>query len=179
MVGKIVEHSQPVRGVKISSRIKRKWLRTVLELKIALLSIGGSKGGHQGRAPPPWGSKFFHFHAVFGKKLKNNSTFGSWPPPGKILDPPLLMAINKRSIKWKSIYLFYTFCFNQFIKFVSVGYSRSVRADISKYRSFLNPLQRCLEVTSLILIRNYLRTITCAITYTRNCLIRHGEPLHY
>ena len=41
------------------------------------------RGGRQGRAPPP-GSKFFHFHAVFGKKLKNNSTFGSWgPPPGK------------------------------------------------------------------------------------------------
>ena len=122
MVGKIVEHSQPVRGVKISSRIERKWLRTVVELKIALL-----------------------------------------------------MAINKRSIKWKSIYLFYTFCFNQFIKFVSVGYSLSVRADISKYRSFLNPLQRCLEATSLILIRNYLRTITCAITYTRNCLILDTE----
>ena len=27
----------------------------------------------------PWGSKFFHFHAVFGKlKEKNNSTFGSF-----------------------------------------------------------------------------------------------------
>ena len=31
------------------------------------------------RAPP--GSKFFHFHAVFGKNLKNNSNFGSWRPP--------------------------------------------------------------------------------------------------
>ena len=30
--------------------------------------IGGSRG-RQGRAPPP-GSKFFHFHAVFGKKLE-------------------------------------------------------------------------------------------------------------
>ena len=30
--------------------------------------------GHQGR-PPPRESKFFHFHAVFGKKLKNNSNF--------------------------------------------------------------------------------------------------------
>ena len=26
-------------------------------------------GGRQGRAPP-WGSKFFHFHAVFGKKFE-------------------------------------------------------------------------------------------------------------
>ena len=53
-------------------------------------SIGGSKGGRQGRALPPRGSKFFHFHAVFGKNVKNNSNFGSWRPPlGKILDPPL------------------------------------------------------------------------------------------
>ena len=48
---------------------------------VGIASIGGSKGGRQGRAPP--GSKFFHFHAVFGKKLKNNSTFGSWRPPGE------------------------------------------------------------------------------------------------
>ena len=52
-------------------------------------TIGGSKGGRQGRAPPR-GSKFFHFHAVFSKNLKNNSNFGSWRTPlGKILDPPL------------------------------------------------------------------------------------------
>ena len=31
-------------------------------------------------APPP-GLKFFHFHAVFGKNLKNNSNFGSWRTP--------------------------------------------------------------------------------------------------
>ena len=48
------------------------------------------QGGAPGTRAPPLGSKFFHFHAVFGKKLKNNSIFGSWPPPlGKILDPPL------------------------------------------------------------------------------------------
>ena len=40
-------------------------------------TIGGSKGGARD-ARPPWGSKFFHFHAVFGKILKNNSNFGSW-----------------------------------------------------------------------------------------------------
>ena len=49
------------------------------------------QGGRQGRVSPP-GSKFFHFHAVFGKKLKNNSTFGSRRIPlGKILDPPLFI----------------------------------------------------------------------------------------
>ena len=42
--------------------------------------IGGSKGGAPG-TPPPWGSKFFHFHAVFAKKLNNNSPFGSWRTP--------------------------------------------------------------------------------------------------
>ena len=62
--------------------------------KLKSVCIGGSKGGRQGRAPPPWGSKFFHFHAVFGKKIENNSTFGSWRTPlGKILDPPLVWAI--------------------------------------------------------------------------------------
>ena len=43
-----------------------------------------------GARDAPRGSKFFLFHAVFGEKMKNNSTFGSWrTPPGKILDPPL------------------------------------------------------------------------------------------
>ena len=83
---------------KISHPSKKNWwylflmqlyMKSIIILNI--LIIGGSKGGRQGRAPP-WGSKFFHFHAVFGKKLKNNSIFGSWRPPlGKILDPPLLI----------------------------------------------------------------------------------------
>ena len=64
-----------------------------------LIYIGGSKGGRQGRAPPPWGSKFFHFHAVFGKNLKNNSNFGSWRTSlGKILDPPLIYVAFRRTI---------------------------------------------------------------------------------
>ena len=45
-----------------------------------VICIGGSKGGARD-APPPRGSKFFHFHAVFGKNLKNNSNFGSWRTP--------------------------------------------------------------------------------------------------
>ena len=36
----------------------------------------------EGARNMPPGSKFFHFHAVFSKKiLKNNSTFGSWHTP--------------------------------------------------------------------------------------------------
>ena len=66
---------------------------------MCFLPIGGSKGG--ARDAPPLGSKFFHFHAVFDKKLKNNSIFGSWRPPlGKILDPPLLPVTIWKKIFW-------------------------------------------------------------------------------
>ena len=42
------------------------------------------QGGAPGTRAPPWGSKFFHFHVVLGKNVKNNSNFGSWrPPPGE------------------------------------------------------------------------------------------------
>ena len=52
--------------------------------------IGGSKGGRQGRAPPPGGPNSFIFMQFLAKKLQNNSTFGSWRPLlGEILDPPL------------------------------------------------------------------------------------------
>ena len=62
-----------------------------------IILIGGSKGGAPGTRAPPWGSKFFHFHAVFGKNLKNNSNFGSWRTPlGKILDPPLILMTKSR-----------------------------------------------------------------------------------
>ena len=65
-----------------------------------ILSLADPRGGARD-ARPPWGSKFFHFHAVFGKNVKNNSNFGSWRPPlGKILDPPLYYIHKKhRSIK--------------------------------------------------------------------------------
>ena len=42
-------------------------------------AFAGPKGGT--RDMPPWGSKFFHFHAVFSKNFKNNSNFGSWRTP--------------------------------------------------------------------------------------------------
>ena len=51
-------------------------------------ALADPRGAPGTRAPR--GSKFFHFHAVFGKNLKNNSNFGSWRTPlGKIVDPPL------------------------------------------------------------------------------------------
>ena len=47
--------------------------------------IGGSRGWRQGRAPPPpWGSKFFHFHAVFSKIIRKIIDFWELaPPPGE------------------------------------------------------------------------------------------------
>ena len=45
---------------------------------------------------PPWGSKFFQFHAVFGNIWPNRvlaPPLGSWRPLlGEILDPPLMVA---------------------------------------------------------------------------------------
>ena len=48
---------------------------------------GGSKGGREGRVPPPTsGPKFLHFHAVFGKDWPNNRLA---PPPLGLAPPPL------------------------------------------------------------------------------------------
>ena len=68
--------------------------------------IGGSKGGARD-AHPHWGSKFFHFHAVFGKKLNHNPALLGGPigaPPGKILDPPLKMSAKNHSGRVFSIH---------------------------------------------------------------------------
>ena len=48
--------------------------------------------GYEGRFPPPQGSKFFQFHAVFGKILQNHMLAppeGWHPYLGEILDPSL------------------------------------------------------------------------------------------
>ena len=63
---------------------------------------GGSKGARGTRAPSPRGSKFFLFHAVFGKFLQNRMLAPppwSWRPLlGEILDPPLVMEIQLLSM---------------------------------------------------------------------------------
>ena len=45
---------------------------------------GGSKGGRKVRTPPPRASKFFQFHAVFGR-IYQNCVFT--PPPGRVHAP--------------------------------------------------------------------------------------------
>ena len=52
-----------------------------VQINFKYIYIGGSKGGRQGRAPPPGGPNSFIFMQFPGTKLKNNSTFGSWRPP--------------------------------------------------------------------------------------------------
>ena len=73
---------------------------------LKIMNIGGSKGAPGTRAP--LGSKFFHFHAVFGKILNNNnSNFGSWRTLlGKILDPPLMKMFVE------TFFIFVTFSSN-------------------------------------------------------------------
>ena len=44
------------------------------------VSIGGSRGGVRD-ARPPWASKFFRFHAVFGKIWRVHAPPGGFTPP--------------------------------------------------------------------------------------------------
>ena len=46
---------------------------------LLITSIGGSMGAPRKRIP--WGSKFFHFHAVFGKDLQKIGLWELAPPP--------------------------------------------------------------------------------------------------
>ena len=75
------------------SKIKRKGRKIVLLFRGRL--SGGSKGVQGTRAP--WGSKFFQFHAGFGKFWQNRmlgpAPGGLEPPPREILDPPLVTKI--------------------------------------------------------------------------------------
>ena len=46
-----------------------------ISLNYYALALADPKGGASD-APPPQGSKFFHFHTVFGKILQNNTNLG-------------------------------------------------------------------------------------------------------
>ena len=48
------------------------------------MPVADLRGG-AGDAPPPRGSKFFRFHAVFGKFWQNRMLV---PPPGELAPPP-------------------------------------------------------------------------------------------
>ena len=56
-----------------------------------LYTLADPRGDRDAPPPPPQpppGSKFFHFHAVFGKKHRKHTHFGSWRPQ----DLPLLQS---------------------------------------------------------------------------------------
>ena len=50
-------------------------------LQVADHCIGGSRGGVRDARPPPWASKFFRFHAVFGKIWRVHAPPGGFTPP--------------------------------------------------------------------------------------------------
>ena len=60
------------------------------------LIIGGSRGGREGRTPPPGRPNSFDFMQFSGKfGVFTPPLEGSRPPLGKILDPPLLILLLK------------------------------------------------------------------------------------
>ena len=62
-----------------------------LQSETMTLTIGGSRGGREGRTPPPGRPNFFDFMQFSGKfGVFTPPLEGSRPPLGKILDPPLL-----------------------------------------------------------------------------------------
>ena len=55
--------------------------------------IGGSRGGREGRTPPPGRPNSFDFMQFSGKfGVFTPPLEGSRPPLGKILDPPLFLS---------------------------------------------------------------------------------------
>ena len=84
-------------GVQPAPGASLRWTRVSHQVRGLVYTYGTHwriQGGARD-ARPPWESKFFHFHAVFGKILKNNGNFGSWRTPlGKILDPPLVLQCH-------------------------------------------------------------------------------------
>ena len=70
-----------------TSFLKESW-------KLNLVSIGGSRGGREGRTPPPGRPNSFDFMQFSGKfGVFTPPLEGSRPPLGKILDPPLVSIL--------------------------------------------------------------------------------------
>ena len=86
-------------GVTIQSNLKWDVHCKQVAAKATNTLIGGSRGGVRD-ACPPWVSKFFRFHAVFGKIWRVHAPPGGFTPPlGKILDLPLTLNVLKRNLK--------------------------------------------------------------------------------
>ena len=62
-----------------------------VQIPLAIVTIGGSRGGREGRTPPPGRPNSFDFMQFSGKfGVFTPPLEGSRPPLGKILDPPLV-----------------------------------------------------------------------------------------
>ena len=65
-----------------------------------MIIIGGSRGGREGRTPPPGRPNSFDFMQFSGKfGVFTPPLEGSRPPLGKILDPPLIIASHRREVE--------------------------------------------------------------------------------
>ena len=63
--------------------------------------------GAPGTRAPHWGPNSFIFMLFSAKIINKHTHFGSWrPPPGKILDPPLLFVYGYESQGWQVPWLF-------------------------------------------------------------------------
>ena len=72
------------------------------EEKTTYVSIGGSRGGREGRTPPPGRPNSFDFMQFSGKfGVFTPPLEGSRPPLGKILDPPLVSVIVSELLNGK------------------------------------------------------------------------------
>ena len=67
----------------VSKRIKINltFFSVIFDHKSIPLSLADLGGGREGRTPPPWASKFFRFHAVFGKIWRVHAPPGGFTPP--------------------------------------------------------------------------------------------------
>ena len=78
-----------------------------ITVKISYSKAVADLRGREGRSPPR-GSKFFQFHAVFGKiwqKSYVGAPLGSWRPLlGEILDPPLEGVFRNQSVFYISVF---------------------------------------------------------------------------
>ena len=72
------------------------WLKSppFSEQTVPVVTIGGSRGGREGRTPPPGRPNSFDFMQFSGKfGVFTPPLEGSRPPLGKILDPPLVTMV--------------------------------------------------------------------------------------
>ena len=142
--------------------------------QITVVIIGGSRGGREGRTPPPGRPNSFDFMQFSGKfGVFTPPLEGSRPPLGKILDPPLVMlSENPYYLPQRSCgkLMFLHLCVILFTGVVSVhgglcpgelcpaGGGGSVQGEVSIQRVFVQQRVLCPETPPWT---ETPRTVTC------------------